>query len=87
MLRFFAPKQADRLLIVNFGPDLHLDPAPEPLLAPPERMRWDLYGRVRICTTTGAAQERWKRRRTGVCRVMRRWSSSRYQSSSANLNL
>ncbi|HEX4132490.1 MAG TPA: malto-oligosyltrehalose trehalohydrolase [Pirellulales bacterium] len=29
-----------RLLIVNFGPDLHLDPAPEPLLAPPAERRW-----------------------------------------------
>jgi maltooligosyltrehalose trehalohydrolase len=25
---------------VNFGVDLHLDPAPEPLLAPPEGLRW-----------------------------------------------
>jgi maltooligosyltrehalose trehalohydrolase len=40
VLRFFGPRQADRLLAVNFGSDLHLDPAPEPLLAPPEGMRW-----------------------------------------------
>jgi maltooligosyltrehalose trehalohydrolase len=32
----------DRLVIVNFGHDCHLDPAPEPLLAPPENGRWDL---------------------------------------------
>jgi len=32
----------DRLLIVNLGIDLHLDPAPEPLLAPPEGQRWAL---------------------------------------------
>ncbi|QJW98091.1 malto-oligosyltrehalose trehalohydrolase [Frigoriglobus tundricola] len=40
MLRFFAGDRADRLLLVNFGPDLYLDRAPEPLLAPPEGCRW-----------------------------------------------
>ena len=30
----------DRLLVVNFGRDLHLLTCPEPLLAPPEGMRW-----------------------------------------------
>jgi maltooligosyltrehalose trehalohydrolase len=30
------------LLIVNLGPDLHLDPAPEPLLAPPRGAGWTL---------------------------------------------
>jgi maltooligosyltrehalose trehalohydrolase len=40
VLRFFAEDGADRLLVVNFGPDLHLDPAPEPLLAPPEGCLW-----------------------------------------------
>ncbi|MGE5456802.1 MAG: malto-oligosyltrehalose trehalohydrolase, partial [Methanococcaceae archaeon] len=32
----------DRLLLVNFGIDLSLSPAPEPLLAPPEGMQWKL---------------------------------------------
>jgi maltooligosyltrehalose trehalohydrolase len=32
----------ERLMIVNFGTDLHLDPAPEPLLAPPEGCQWKL---------------------------------------------
>lgn len=36
VLRFFVPNDADRLLVVNLGRDLHLDPAPEPLLAPPD---------------------------------------------------
>jgi maltooligosyltrehalose trehalohydrolase len=35
VLRFFAGDAGDRLLVVNLGRDLHLDPAPEPLLAPP----------------------------------------------------
>ena len=40
VLRFFADDGRDRLLVVNLGRDLHLDPAPEPLLAPPGGMRW-----------------------------------------------
>ncbi|MGH9832767.1 MAG: malto-oligosyltrehalose trehalohydrolase [Blastocatellia bacterium] len=40
VLRFFGEAGDDRLLVVNFGVDLHLDPAPEPLLAPPEAMEW-----------------------------------------------
>lgn len=40
MLRFFGEVGDDRLLLVNFGMDLHLDPAPEPLLAPPDGMTW-----------------------------------------------
>jgi maltooligosyltrehalose trehalohydrolase len=39
VLRYFVPDDHDRLLVVNLGRDLHLDPAPEPLLAPPERGR------------------------------------------------
>jgi maltooligosyltrehalose trehalohydrolase len=35
VLRFFVPDAEDRLLVVNLGRDLTLDPAPEPLLAPP----------------------------------------------------
>ena len=30
----------DRLLVVNLGTEIDLTPAPEPLLAPPEGMRW-----------------------------------------------
>ena len=36
VLRFFVPEGQDRLLVVNLGRDLHLNPSPEPLLAPPE---------------------------------------------------
>lgn len=42
MLRFFDEDGADRLLIVNLGSDLVLDPAPEPLLAPIEGRVWRL---------------------------------------------
>ena len=42
VLRFFGGGEGDRLLIVNLGRDLHLDPAPEPLLAPPEKMAWQM---------------------------------------------
>jgi maltooligosyltrehalose trehalohydrolase len=40
VLRYFNDEGDDRLLIVNFGTDLHLDPAPEPLLAPPDNSLW-----------------------------------------------
>ena len=42
VLRFFGENGDDRLLVVNFGLDLRLDPAPEPLLAPPEAMCWKI---------------------------------------------
>jgi len=42
VLRFFADDGDDRLLIVNFGLDYHLNPAPEPLLAPPLNTVWHI---------------------------------------------
>jgi len=42
LLRWFGPGGGDRLLLVNFGRDLHLRAAPEPLLAPPEGGAWRL---------------------------------------------
>jgi maltooligosyltrehalose trehalohydrolase len=42
VLRAFSEEHADRLLVFNFGRDLHLDPAPEPLLAPPEQKEWEI---------------------------------------------
>jgi maltooligosyltrehalose trehalohydrolase len=42
LLRFFAGAAGDRLLLINLGPDLHLQTAPEPLLAPPEEHRWEI---------------------------------------------
>jgi maltooligosyltrehalose trehalohydrolase len=42
VLRLFADDGLDRLILVNFGRDLHLDPAPEPLLAPPEGREWSV---------------------------------------------
>jgi maltooligosyltrehalose trehalohydrolase len=40
VLRFFGDGGDDRLLLINLGPDLALDPAPEPLLAPPGGRIW-----------------------------------------------
>ena len=40
VLRYFGAKDGDRLLLVNLGADLHLDPVSEPLLAPPCDQRW-----------------------------------------------
>jgi maltooligosyltrehalose trehalohydrolase len=42
VLRFFGHAQEDRLLVVNFGAALQFNPAPEPLLAPPADLRWEL---------------------------------------------
>lgn len=42
VFRYFAADGMDRLLVVNFGMDLNLDPAPEPLLAPPLGYLWGL---------------------------------------------
>lgn len=47
VLRFFSDQGEDRLLLVNLGRDLHLNPAPEPLLAPIEGTLW----RVMLATT------------------------------------
>jgi maltooligosyltrehalose trehalohydrolase len=41
-LRFFGEEHGDRLLLVNFGRDVRLSPAPEPLLAPPRRGEWEM---------------------------------------------
>jgi maltooligosyltrehalose trehalohydrolase len=43
LFRWLSPEEeADRLLLVNLGRPLHLDRAPEPLLAPPLGFRWRL---------------------------------------------
>ena len=42
VLRFFGTHHDDRLLVVNLGRDLHLNPAPEPLLAPPADRGWGI---------------------------------------------
>ena len=41
MLRFLCA-EGDRVLLVNLGADLELEPAPHPLLAPPEGAGWRL---------------------------------------------
>jgi maltooligosyltrehalose trehalohydrolase len=40
VLRYFGAEGDDRLLVVNLGADLSLNPAPEPLLAPPAGRVW-----------------------------------------------
>jgi maltooligosyltrehalose trehalohydrolase len=42
VLRYFDGAQGDRLLLVNLGRELSIDPAPEPLLAPPGGAHWEL---------------------------------------------
>lgn len=40
VIRYFDDEDEDKLLIVNLGVDLHFNPAPEPLLAPPPGQVW-----------------------------------------------
>ncbi|MBW8874628.1 MAG: malto-oligosyltrehalose trehalohydrolase [Acidobacteria bacterium] len=40
--RFFGDTAGDRLLVVNLGADLELEPVPEPLLAPLTGRRWEV---------------------------------------------
>lgn len=41
VLRYFGDGGDDRILVVNLGEQLPLDPAPEPLLAPPFGFQWE----------------------------------------------
>jgi maltooligosyltrehalose trehalohydrolase len=43
VLRFFGGDAGERLLLINLGPDLVLDIAPEPLLAPPQNRLWSPF--------------------------------------------
>jgi maltooligosyltrehalose trehalohydrolase len=43
LLRFFGGAAGERLLLINLGPDLVLDIAPEPLLAPPQNRLWSQF--------------------------------------------
>jgi maltooligosyltrehalose trehalohydrolase len=42
VLRFFGEGDDDRLVLMNLGTDLHLNPAPEPLLAPVLGCEWEI---------------------------------------------
>ena len=43
ILRFFgSEEEGDRLLVINLGIDYVYDPAPEPLLAPPDKSQWQI---------------------------------------------
>jgi maltooligosyltrehalose trehalohydrolase len=42
VLRYFSETDGDRLVLVNLGMDLHLEPGPEPLLAPMAGRRWQV---------------------------------------------
>lgn len=54
LLRFFGERGDDRLLLINLGTDLNLNPAPEPLLAPPEEMLWTTLWSSEDCRYGGS---------------------------------
>jgi maltooligosyltrehalose trehalohydrolase len=67
VLRFFSDdNRDDRLLVVNFGENRDLNPAPEPLLAAPLGFEWEtVWSSESACyggsgTATVATQENWK---------------------------
>jgi maltooligosyltrehalose trehalohydrolase len=53
VLRYFGENGDDRLLVMNLGRDLHLDPAPEPLLAPPAGCLWETQWSSEDCPYGG----------------------------------
>ncbi|MET0985788.1 MAG: malto-oligosyltrehalose trehalohydrolase [Steroidobacteraceae bacterium] len=65
VLRWFDESHGDRLLVVNTGKECLLEPAPEPLLAPPWKHEWQLvwssddtaYGGRGALSPTGAPDE------------------------------
>jgi maltooligosyltrehalose trehalohydrolase len=70
----------DRLMLVNLGGDLHFDPAPEPLLAPPSGCDWEVlwssesigYGGQGMGPVHGEDNWRIPARATVVLRPVRR---------------
>ncbi len=42
VLRYFGDGEDVRLLMINFGVDFNLTPAPDPLLAPPAGTKWEI---------------------------------------------
>jgi maltooligosyltrehalose trehalohydrolase len=54
VLRFFGEGGDDRLLLFNLGTDLNLNPAPEPLLAPPAGMLWTILWSSEDCRYGGS---------------------------------
>jgi maltooligosyltrehalose trehalohydrolase len=42
VLRHLTPDGADRMVLINLGAGFHLEPAPEPLLAPPAGRHWSV---------------------------------------------
>ena len=70
VLRFFGTAGDDRLLVVNLGRDLLSSPAPEPLLAPPEGMVWEMLWSSEDPTL----RWRWHRPAGGRGRLADPWS-------------
>jgi maltooligosyltrehalose trehalohydrolase len=62
LLRYFSREHGDRLLLVNLGRREDWDPAPEPLLAPPEGCDWELRWSSEECRYEGCgtAELKWR---------------------------
>jgi maltooligosyltrehalose trehalohydrolase len=78
VLRFFGEEIGnDRLLVVNLGRDLHLEPAPEPLIAPPTGASWIESGLVRILITGAGGSRLGLQKAAGICKEKRHFCYSR----------
>ena len=75
VLRFFGAQADDRLLVVNLGRDLPLQPASEPLLAPPKGMVWKTLWSSEDPRYDGGGTRRWSARAAGRSPAMPRWCS------------
>ena len=67
VLRFFGDGGDDRLLLVNLGRDLHLDPARSRCWRRRRTRSGTFCGPASIRATAATARPRWTRKRTGVC--------------------
>ncbi len=54
VVRYFDDSQHDRLLLTNFGRDLHYSPIAEPLLAPPAGCVWEMTWNSNLSRYGGA---------------------------------
>ena len=78
LCRFFRAHGDDRLLVVNLGHALHLNPAPEPLLAPPEGMGWAILLSTEDPRYGGVAQHPLEDERNCIFQAMPCGAPTRY---------
>ena len=74
VMRYFGYQNDDRLLVFNFGRDLHYSPAPQPLLRLPGRRFGNWSGPARIRRMAEPVRRQSRRSTVGAFRASRPWS-------------